>query len=48
MPPPSRLLRFSTDMLPEDEHRLKTNSLAEKLTNRFLDILTASGDVPHV
>jgi hypothetical protein len=33
---------------PNLRNRLKTNSLSEKLTNRFLDCLTASGDVPHV
>jgi NAD(P)H-flavin reductase len=33
---------------PNLRNRLKTNSLSEKLTNRFLDCLTASGDIPHV
>jgi len=28
-------------------NRLKTSSLAEKLTNRFLDCLTAKGEAPH-
>ena len=33
---------------PNLRNRLKTNSLSEKLTNRFLDCLTAAGDVPRV